>query len=95
MIGGGARAGLGADFGDMLQRPLIRHSGAELGPAFGAARLGLLAAEGGDPAQFCSRPPVAEVLEPQPELVESYRDLLQRYRRLYPALQEEFQRKHD
>ncbi|MEC8254085.1 MAG: xylulokinase [SAR324 cluster bacterium] len=96
LIGGGARSrAWGQILATMLQRPLIRHSGAELGPAFGAARLGLLAAEGGDQAQFCSRPPVAEVLEPQPELVESYRDLLQRYRRLYPALQEEFQSKHD
>ncbi|HCV85591.1 MAG TPA: hypothetical protein DGB85_03245 [Deltaproteobacteria bacterium] len=76
----------------MLQRPLIRHSGAELGAAFGAARLGLIAAEGGDPASICSCPPIAEVLEPQSELFENYQDLLIRYRRLYPALQEEFQR---
>ena len=60
------------------------------GAAFGAARLGLVAAEGSDPALVCSRPPIAEVLEPQPELVENYQDLLIRYRRLYPALQEEF-----
>ena len=77
----------------MLQRPLIRHSGAELGPAFGAARLGLLAAEGG--THSLSLVPMARILEPQPELMETYRDLLERYRRLYPALQEEFQRKHD
>jgi xylulokinase len=93
LIGGGARSRVwGQILATMLQRPLIRHSGGELGPALGAARLGLLAAEGGDPASLCSRPPIAEVLEPQPELFETYQNLLARYRRLYPALQEEFQR---
>ena len=93
LIGGGARSrAWGQILATMLQRPLIRHSGAELGAAFGAARLGLIAAEGGDPASICSCPPIAEVLEPQSELFENYQDLLIRYRRLYPALQEEFQR---
>ena len=91
LVGGGARSrAWGQILATMLQRPLIRHSGAELGAAFGAARLGLVAAEGCDPALICSRPHIAEVLEPQPELVDNYQDLLMRYRRLYPALQEEF-----
>ena len=96
LIGGGARSHTwGQILATMLQRPLIVHSGTELGAAFGAARLGLVAAEGGDPVSICSRPPIAGVLEPQPELFENYQNLLMRYRRLYPALQEEFQRKHN
>ena len=58
----------------------------DIGAALGAARLALCAAEGADPAQVCAAPPTVKIVEPDPALVEAYRDGYARYRALYPAI---------
>ena len=58
----------------------------ELGGALGAARLALLAVEGGDPHAVCAPPGIAKVIEPRGEAVERQAARHARYRALYPAL---------
>ncbi|MEO9089198.1 MAG: hypothetical protein ABI247_02590, partial [Rhodanobacter sp.] len=50
---------------DIIGRPLQLHSGGEVGPALGAARLARMAVDGDDdPSVACPQPPVLQVLEP-------------------------------
>ena len=58
----------------------------EFGAAFGAARLGLIAAEGADPISVCTPPATARSIEPDRELVGAFDDAYARYRALYPAI---------
>lgn len=93
VIGGGARSPLwGHILASVLGRPLTYHAGGEVGPAFGAARLGRLAATGEDPIAVCTLPPVDHVIEPDRALAETYGDKLARFRRLYRNLKAEFAR---
>ena len=57
--------------------------------AFGAARLGLIAADGADPFEVCAPPKIRETIEPDPKLARRpMRDAYARYRELYPAIKE-------
>ena len=58
----------------------------DFGAAFGAARLGLMAAEKADPENVCLSPKVKTVFEPNHSLADDYENSYQRYRALYPAL---------
>ena len=92
VVGGGTRsAWLLQLIASALNRPLTRRSGGELGAAFGAARLGRLAATGEDPERVCTAPSSVEVVEPDDAL----RDALHRRRatftRLYPSLTAAFE----
>ena len=86
VIGGGARNAFWLTLiACALDRPVQRFSRAENGPAFGAARLAR-AALGESPEAVFRKPPVAEVIAPDPELVAAYRDRIEEYRALYAAL---------
>ncbi|MBC8158157.1 MAG: xylulokinase [Alphaproteobacteria bacterium] len=92
VVGGGARSRYwGAILASVLGRPLTYHPSGEVGPAFGAARLGRLAATGEDPIAVCTSPPVSHVVEHDPGLADRYGEGLARYRRLYAALRSEFE----
>ena len=58
----------------------------DFGAAFGAARLGLIAAEKADPFAICTAPATDETVEPDRTLVSAYSQAYQRYRALYPAI---------
>jgi xylulokinase len=58
----------------------------DFGAAFGAARLGLIAATGTDPVSVCTPPATAETIEPDTKLASDYEAAYQRYRALYPAI---------
>ena len=59
----------------------------DFGAAFGAARLGLIAAEGADPLAICTAPETAENSRARARASRAaYRDAYQRYRALYPAI---------
>ncbi len=91
LIGGGARSRYwGRLLATTLNQPLLLHAGAELGPALGAARLGMLAGNAGTLDEVCVRPPVKAVLSPEPELQAALQAQHQRYQRLYQALRAEF-----
>lgn len=82
-VGGGARSRFwGQMLADVLGIDLLLPEGAEHGAAFGAARLGMLAAEAGDEAAICTRPSVQHVFSPGPDRRTAR---LARFRALYPA----------
>jgi xylulokinase len=87
VIGGGARSGywgriIAAAFGAQL----VYLQGGEVGPALGAARLAQVAVDGGDPRVVCAAPPVARVIDPEPELVDRLAPKLAAFRDAYPRI---------
>jgi xylulokinase len=60
----------------------------DFGGALGAARLGLCAAEGADPAEIMTPPGIRAVVAPDAALRQAYADHYARYRALYPAIEE-------
>src|SRR5690606_7901559 len=60
----------------------------DFGAAFGAARLGLVAAEGGDPLAVCTPPQIAATVEPDARHAAAYDEAYRRYRALYPAIRD-------
>ncbi len=91
VIGGGARSQLwGQVLASVLNRPLVYHDNAEVGPAFGGARLARLAAHGEAPQSVCSAPAVKNIIEPDAGLSAMYGERRERFRRLYSALEHEF-----
>jgi xylulokinase len=90
-VGGGARSRFWMQLlAHGLGKPVVRYSGSEKGPAFGAARLARLALTRERPEAWCAKPPVLDVLEPDPALHAAYHERFERFRRLYRALKGEF-----
>jgi xylulokinase len=86
-VGGGTRSRYWLEvLATAMNLPVDVPVAGDFGAAFGAARLGLIAATGADPARVCASPPIAETIEPSAALVAAYAAALQRYRALYPAL---------
>ncbi|TFL16111.1 xylulokinase [Jannaschia formosa] len=86
-MGGGARSRYWLEvLASTLDLPLQVPAGGEFGAALGAARLGIAAAEGGDPAAIMTPPQVAQTIEPRPDLVPRYDAAWRRYRALVPAI---------
>jgi xylulokinase len=87
VIGGGSRSGTWiAILASVLGITLHRLADGEHGGAFGAARLGRLAATGEDPVALCTPPRRLTAIAPVPALQEAYEARLIRFRALYPAL---------
>lgn len=91
VIGGGTRSLLWLQIiSDVLGIELVRYRASARGPAFGAARLALLAATGTDPAQVCTPPEIDGTIVPRAAMTQAYAPRIARYRRLYQALKPEF-----
>ena len=91
VIGGGSRSTLwGRILASALDRPLGYHEGAEVGPAYGAARLAALSV-GGDPERVLAAPPLLSVSEPDPAMVTSLAEKRDRFARLYAQTRDLFQ----
>lgn len=87
VIGGGSRSRFWLRIlASAFDRPLRTIAGGEVGPALGAARLAILARDGGDPATVCPPPRVTDVITPEPSLIDDLRTRRELFRRLYPAL---------
>jgi xylulokinase len=69
-----------------LDMPVDIPADGDFGAAFGAARLGLIAAEKADPFAVCTAPATEETVEPDADLAGAYSDTYKRYRALYPAI---------
>ncbi len=86
-IGGGSRSRYWLkSIATALGLPVDLPADGDFGAAFGAARLGLIAATGADPVAVCTAPKTAATIEPEAALDAAYEDAYQRYRRLYPAI---------
>ena len=71
---------------NVLNLPVNLPQDGDFGAAFGAARLGLLAAEGTEPATICTQPVIDRSFEPDAGLRDGFEAAYQRYRALYPAI---------
>lgn len=87
VIGGGARSRhWGTILAAVLDARLIYIEGGEVGPALGAARLAQVAVTGGSAAEICTRPPIRDVVEPDPALAEILAPKLAKFRAAYAAI---------
>lgn len=86
-IGGGSRSRYWlASIATALGVPVDLPADGDFGAAFGAARLGLIAATGADPVAVCTPPRTAGTIEPVASLKGAYEEAYRRYRALYPAI---------
>jgi xylulokinase len=86
-IGGGSRSRYWlASIATALGVPVDLPADGDFGAAFGAARLGLIAATGADPVAVCTPPQTAGTIEPVASLTDAYADAYKRYRAVYPAI---------
>ena len=86
-IGGGSRSRYWlASIATALGVPVDLPADGDFGAAFGAARLGLIAATGANPVAVCTPPKTAGTIEPVAALSGAYEDAYNRYRALYPAI---------
>ncbi|OQP84736.1 xylulokinase [Rhizobium rhizosphaerae] len=86
-IGGGSRSHYWLKaIATALGLPVALPADGDFGAAFGAARLGLVAATGADPRQVFTAPATAQTILPDPALAEAFEEAYGRYRALYPAI---------
>ena len=86
-VGGGARSKYWLQvIATTLDLPIDIPENGEFGAALGAARLGLMAAPGADPAAVCKRPGLVRTIEPDTSLSAAFSDTYQSYRAANPAL---------
>ncbi len=86
-VGGGSRSQLWLEtIATALGIPVEVPADGDFGAAFGAARLGLIAAENAEPSSVLTRPGIASIIEPDRALASAYGDAYARFRALYPAL---------
>ncbi len=91
VIGGGSKSLLwGKVLASVLERPLIYRKGADVGPAFGAARLGRIAVTGESPSEVCVAGEVVNTVEPDSAMSSYYQASIEKYRSLYSSLKNEF-----
>jgi xylulokinase len=87
VVGGGARSRYWVEvLATALGVPVDVPVAGDFGAAFGAARLGLVAATGVDAARVCTAPRVAHTVEPSAAHAAAFAAALARYRALYPAV---------
>ncbi len=86
-VGGGTRSRYWLEvLATALGVPVDVPVAGDFGAAFGAARLGLIAATGADPVTVCTAPAVAYTVEPNVAHTAAFAAALERYRALYPAI---------
>jgi xylulokinase len=92
VIGGGSRSALWTRIlASTLGEPLLVRERAELGPAFGAARLARLAVTGESVESVCVAPPVRSRVEPDAGLKSQYDQRIAVFRDLYARLRTSFE----
>ncbi len=85
--GGGSRSGFWLKtIATALNVPIDVPAAGEVGAAFGAARLGMLASIGAQGLALCTPPATDHTIEPDAEFLSAFDDAYQQYRKTYPAL---------
>jgi xylulokinase len=88
-VGGGSKSQLWLKMiATNLDTEIALPEDGDFGGALGAARLGLCAAEGEDPAQVMTMPAIKQIITPDASLRDAYTAQYARYRALYPAIEE-------
>ncbi|QQR38993.1 xylulokinase [Devosia rhizoryzae] len=88
-VGGGSKSALWLKMlATNLDMEIALPEDGDFGGALGAARLGLCAATGADPAEVMTMPPIKTTIAPDRSLSAAYSDQYARYRALYPAIEE-------
>ena len=88
-VGGGSKSALWLRMlATNLDMEIALPEDGDFGGALGAARLGLCAATGANPAEVMTMPPVKTTIAPDDKLSAAYSDQYARYRALYPAIEE-------
>ncbi|MBN9067273.1 MAG: xylulokinase [Rhizobiales bacterium] len=86
-IGGGSRSAYWLKaIATALGLPVDIPAEGDFGAAFGAARLGLIAAEAADPVAICTPPAISHSVDPDRALTDAYETAYGRYLALYPAI---------
>ncbi len=86
-IGGGSRSRYWLKLlATILRIPVEKPADGDFGAAFGAARIGLIAAEGADPVAILSPPATEYVLEPEIGLLDLFDEAYDNFRGVYAAL---------
>jgi xylulokinase len=86
-IGGGSRSRYWLKaIAAALAIPVDIPADGDFGAAFGAARLGLIAATDADPLAVCTAPATEATVEPDASLADAFEAAYRRYRALYPAI---------
>ncbi len=88
-VGGGSKSDLWLEMiATNLDMAIAVPEDGDFGGAFGAARLGLIAATGADPKTVCTKPKIEKTIQPRADLKAAYDQQYQRYRALYPGIEE-------
>jgi xylulokinase len=88
-VGGGSKSALWLKLiATNLDAEIAVPEDGDFGGALGAARLGLCAAEGADPAEVMTMPGIKQIIQPDASLRDAYTAQYARYRALYPAIEE-------
>jgi xylulokinase len=91
VIGGGAKSQCwGKILSSVLERQLVYRDGGEVGPAYGAARLAMLADTKSALEAVCTAPEILHAAEPDDALTQHYSERIVKYRSLYTKLKTEF-----
>ncbi|PRD42506.1 xylulokinase [Phyllobacterium phragmitis] len=86
LVGGGSRSAYwNGLLADVLGLSLDLPEGAEIGAAFGAARLGMVAAGAGTVEAICHKPSIRARFETDPEKAPIFAERRERYLGMYPA----------
>ncbi|MEO9897964.1 MAG: xylulokinase [Paracoccaceae bacterium] len=86
-IGGGTRSRIWTEIlATTLNLPLHRPAQGEFGAALGAARLAICGVTDVTPESLMSRPPIADTIEPNQNLIAAFDDAYQAFRAGYPKL---------
>lgn len=88
-VGGGSRSELWLKIiATVLGVPVDLPAAGDVGGAFGAARLGLIAATGADFRKVLKAPKTARTIKPEKKAQEAYEAQYRRYTQIYPAIKE-------
>jgi xylulokinase len=88
-VGGGSRSDLWLQIiATVLGVPVDLPAAGDVGGAFGAARLGLIAATGADFRKVLTAPKTARTIKPNLKAREAYEAQYRRYTQIYPAIKE-------
>ncbi len=88
-VGGGSRSRYWLSIiATVLGLPIAVPADGDFGAAFGAARLGLVAAENADPFAVCTPPAIRETIDPIAALADDYSAAHAAFCDLYPAIKE-------